>query len=289
MLTCNLMGGLGNQLFQIFATISYAVKSQNIFKFYDINTLGTGNTTVRNTYWNTFLHALKPFLTKEFPTIDIIKEQGFHYTEISPFSLVNRNTCLLGYFQSYKYFEPYFALIYRLLKIEDMKLKVFKRAELSEDFLKNCISMHFRLGDYINIQHVHPLLKNDYYEKALNYINQHAPTYRNIIFFCEDKDLEEVKNMIKKIKGNVDKNRYVTDAEEKYRFIRCKNELEDWEQMLLMSACGHNIIANSTFSWWGAYFNNYLNKIVCYPSVWFSPSKQHDTKDLFPPEWIKIN
>ena len=289
MLTCNLMGGLGNQLFQIFATITYAVKSQNIFKFYDVDTLGSGTTTVRNTYWNTFFHSLKPFLTKEFPTLDIVKVPTFHYTELSAISLINRDTCLIGYFQSYKYFDSYFALIYRLLKIEDMKPKVLERAELTEDFLKNCISMHFRLGDYKNIQNVYPLLKHDYYEKALNHIHQYAPNYRNVLFFCEDKDFEDVKKMIKKMKRNVDKNRYATDAEEKYRFIRCKNELEDWEQMLLMSMCGHNIIANSTFSWWGAYFNNYLNKIVCYPSVWFSPFEKHDTKDLFPPEWIKIN
>ena len=54
MLTCNLMGGLGNQLFQIFATISYSIESKNFFKFLNIEQLGTGSTTVRHTYWNTF-------------------------------------------------------------------------------------------------------------------------------------------------------------------------------------------------------------------------------------------
>jgi hypothetical protein len=70
--------------------------------------------------------------------------------------------------------------------------------------------------------------------------------------------------------------------------MRGDNTLADWEQLLLMSCCHHNIIANSTFSWWAAYFNSWKDKIVCYPSVWFGNIANHDTKDLCPEEWIKI-
>jgi hypothetical protein len=59
--------------------------------------------------------------------------------------------------------------------------------------------------------------------------------------------------------------------------------------MLLMSLCHHNIIANSSFSWWSAYFNSWEDKIVCYPSVWFGEVAKNNTKDLCPPEWVKIN
>jgi hypothetical protein len=74
-----------------------------------------------------------------------------------------------------------------------------------------------------------------------------------------------------------------------YKFFRGGNKLEDWEQMLLMSCCHHNIIANSSFSWWAAYFNFWSDKIICYPSVWFGEVSKINTKDLCPPEWNRIS
>jgi hypothetical protein len=66
-------------------------------------------------------------------------------------------------------------------------------------------------------------------------------------------------------------------------------KMEDWQQLLLMSCCRHNIIANSSFSWWAAYFNNNPDKIVCYPDKWFGPQLSHnDTRDLCPENWNRI-
>ena len=65
--------------------------------------------------------------------------------------------------------------------------------------------------------------------------------------------------------------------------------LEDWEQLLLMSLCQYNIIANSTFSWWAAYLNDNPDKIVCYPEEWFKTTTGHDTSDLFPEDWAKVS
>ena len=76
---------------------------------------------------------------------------------------------------------------------------------------------------------------------------------------------------------------------ENIQFKKATDQLDDWEQLLLMSCCKHNIIANSSFSWWGAYFNDNNDKIVCYPSIWFGPKlADKDTSDLFPNKWHKI-
>ena len=71
MITCNLMGGLGNQIFQIFATISYSIKSKNPFKFLNVDVLGGGHITQRNTYWETFFYQLKPFLVEKLPQLNV--------------------------------------------------------------------------------------------------------------------------------------------------------------------------------------------------------------------------
>ena len=71
-------------------------------------------------------------------------------------------------------------------------------------------------------------------------------------------------------------------------FLRADPELEDWEQLILMSLCRYNIIANSTFSWWGAYLNTNRKKKVVYPLTWFGPRIKHGLQDLFPLDWIGL-
>jgi hypothetical protein len=274
------MGGLGNQIFQIFATISYAIKSRNQFKFVNLTTLGGGSTTVRYTFWETFFNNLKPFLISELPRpIHVIREKNFPYNDLPINEMVNRNVMIYGYFQSYKYFQENYSIIYRLLNIEKMKNYVLSTIDLKEDFLDNCISIHFRIGDYKKLQDFHPLATYDYYERALNCISsstQHREF--NILYFCEDSDIDDVLSIINKL----------VDKFPIYNFKRGLNSLEDWQQMLLMSCCHHNIIANSSFSWWSAYFNSNKDKIVCYPSVWFGNAANNDTRDLCPSDWTKI-
>jgi hypothetical protein len=284
------MGGLGNQLFQIFTTLSYAIKTGNVFIFSDDTILGVGD-NIRPTYWETFLLKLKPFTRNMFPKFKVIKEIDFTYNDIELSEIKNQDVLLFGYFQSYKYFQNEFNTICKLINLVEMKNNLLQnRSEYAytSGFLYHSISMHFRLGDYKKLQDYHPVMTYEYYEKALEYIISQTILKKttleqnkkitNVLYFCEEEDLTDVLETIDRMK-------------EKFpaiNFVRCSNELEDWEQMLLMSLCKSNIIANSSFSWWGAYFNLNQDKIVCYPSKWFGPSLNHDTKDMSPCEWIKI-
>jgi len=192
---------------------------------------------------------------------------------------------LCGYFQSYKYFEKHYQSIYKIIDIEKKKKSLLQSSDYTENYLKNTISLHFRMGDYKRLQWVHPIMSYEYYEKALlcikskniSDINQ-ITDINQILYFCEDEDIEDVKQIIGKLQM-----KFPNDV-----FTRCSNLLEDWEQLIVMSLCKHNIIGNSSFSWWAAYFNSNENKIVCHPPMWFGPTIGHDIKDLCPPEWNKI-
>jgi hypothetical protein len=285
MLTCTLMGGLGNQLFQIFATISHAIKAQVSFAFLNIESLGGEGTTKRHTYWNSLFHRLSPFLKNNFPELKYVRENGFQYNSFNVQFFMGNDACLHGYFQSYMYFQEYYNQIYNLLDIAKQKKEVLKKNEsinslIDANFLNKTISLHFRMGDYKKIPDIHPIMTVNYYTRCLQFIQQKYPDEKfNILYFCEEQDINDVKQKIEQL----------LSVFPNYTFVRASNLLEDWEQMLLMGSCSHNIIANSSFSWWGAFFNSNTNKIVCYPSLWFGPSAGHNTSDLCPPSWRKID
>jgi hypothetical protein len=140
--------------------------------------------------------------------------------------------------------------------------------------------MHFRLGDYKKYIDCHPIMPYEYYKLSLQYIiNTSNEKIKHILYFCEEEDIDTVLITIYKLK----------EEYPELIFERASTNLNDWEQMMTMSCCSHNIIANSSYSWWSAYFNTNKNKIVCYPSVWFGPTVNHNVKDLFPPNWTKIH
>jgi len=279
MITCNLMGGLGNQIFQIFATISYAIKSRKQFKFLNVDTLGGGSTTTRNTFWNSFFSRLKPFLIDNIPQpIHVIREKDFTFNELPTYEMVGNDCLIYGYFQSYKYFHKNYEIICRLIRLEKMKTELLNKLNLNDEYLNNCVSMHFRIGDYKKLQDFHPLATYKYYRNSLHFIQNTTNETHTILYFCEDTDIDDVMKTIHSLEQEF----------QNYTFIRGENKLEDWEQMLLMSCCHHNIIANSSFSWWAAYFNFWPDKIICYPSVWFGNVANNNTKDLCPPNWNRI-
>ena len=295
MLTCNLQGGLGNQLFQIFTTIAYSLKTNQSFFFINQHQLtnerdAKNGVTVRYTYWDTFFSGLKTFVKDEskLPKLDLwFKEQSFQYDPSILSNLLNNQQkvkMLVGYFQSHKYFDSYKKAIFNLIKIEVKQLATYTIHNPGIDF-QSTVSMHFRLGDYKKIQDFHPILSIDYYTNALNSVLKQRPAnnsvnnpIRTVLYFCEDDDSEEVLEKIV----------YLQNVFPYLIFERADNTLNDWEQMILMSLCSDNIIANSTFSWWGAYFNANPTKTVCYPGTWFGPKAGHDTCDLFPEDWTAV-
>jgi len=283
MITGHLMGGLGNQLFQIFMVISSAIDADKQFCFPDKEQL----CPKRHTYWNSFLYRLKPFLQTDsfFKNTSFLqfKEHNFTYHHYNiDFLTSSINIYFIGYFQSYKYFEKNYSIIYNLLNIDLQKNNLI--GKLNEFNYDKSISMHFRLGDYKMLNNYHPVMTYEYYLNCLRYLDENGINLREykILYFCENNlsDIEHVNEIINKLK-----------LEYPYLDFFRQSDLEDYEEMLLMSLCKHNIIGNSTFSWWGAYFNSNEDKIVMYPNVWFGPalSDKNNTNDLNPPNWKKIS
>ena len=260
MITCHLMGGLGNQLFQIVTTIAYCIENCEDFVFRYSEVVGD-----RRMYWDTFLVNLKAYtrMTIDTPTRDY-HERSFKYNRI-PRPMTN--ICLRGYFQSFLYFREVEEEVFSLFKLREQQDAV--RGEINNG---RTISMHFRLGDYKDKPEYHPILPIDYYRDALRLVGYSREDTAYI--FCEAEDIEYVKNSIVQLEMNEDRVVYVSDT------------VADWKQMLMMSCCNINIIANSTFSWWGAYFNNNPDKIVVRPEIWFGLCINHDIRDLFPEDWL---
>jgi len=281
MITCNLNGGLGNQLFQIFATIAYSLLYKIPFGFLYKESLG-GRFHNRPTYWHSFLSSLANFNYESIPPMLPLREQNFMYNELpSPVALKSENIVLSGYFQSYKYFAPFFSTICKLIRLDKQREQVLNEMANIYDIsdINNMVSMHFRIGDYKYLQSSHPLISIEYYKKSIAHIisSTNNPVLY-IIYFCEKEDNVEVLDKIDKLRISFPE----------CSFIKAPDNVDDWKQLLIMSCCRHNIIANSSFSWWGAHFNLEEDKIVCYPDPWFGPSANHNVIDLFPDIWTKI-
>lgn len=283
--TIHLMGGLGNQLFQIFTCISYGIQHGHriILPYSDVLITGIS----RPTYWNTLLKTIKHFSNfnnkeysiKRLSKFSTFNEHGFKFSDIPLFDVVELR--LFGYFQSPKYFQNHYNTICDLMNLPNQIISVKNKFSHYFEENKRTTSMHFRLDDYKQIQEHHPLMPVQYYQSALSHIlmtQQRAD--HNILYFCQESDNEDVTKMIKIIK------RRFSDI----NFIKVDDTISDWEQLLLMANCDNNIIANSTFSWWGAYLNQNTKKLVCYPKIWFGPhpNAPKDVADLFPNEWQKI-
>ena len=134
----------------------------------------------------------------------------------------------------------------------------------------NAVSIHIRRGDYFseNWYSSHNVIKStDYYTKAIHLIESKI---NNPYYFVFSDDIEWVKENLKLINCT---------------YINNNKDKKSYADMYLMSLCKHNIIANSTFSWWGAWLNRNENKIVVMPEKWLNTK---DCNQIFPDKWIKL-
>lgn len=276
MLTIKIMGGLGNQLFQIFTLISTAKDSNVPFYFKSDEKVERSD---RPFYWDNFFKRLTPFLKILRPRI-MYKEPHYHYSPI-PISHLskNDNITLFGYFQSHRYFHHNKDIIERLISVDSFRQTIMEQ-NIHIPFEKT-VSLHFRIGDYINHPNHHPIMTLTYYKNCISRLIQltHNDQW-NILYFYEENNSDIVSNHIRKLE----------EWFPNITFMGVDHSLVDWEQMILMSLCQHNIIANSTFSWWGAYLNKHNDRLVFYPDVWFGKAAgNRNMADLFLNDWIKVN
>jgi hypothetical protein len=184
------------------------------------------------------------------------------------FSL-NNDTYYDGYWQSYKYFLNIENLIRTNFKFSNIQSEQNLRY-LEKISSSNSISIHIRLGDYVN----HPLFSDictkDYYNRAINYIKK---TVINPVFYIFSNDINQCINEI-----DIPSNSY---------FIDWNTGSNSYLDMYLMSHCKHNIIANSSFSWWAAWLNSNMNKIVIAPTRWLNDDRI-DINDIVLPDWVKL-
>jgi hypothetical protein len=280
MIYIELMGGLGNQLFQIFCGLAYSLENKIPFKINNNkpdNVSPLDNISKRPTYWNNFLINLSEFTYNNNINLPVYREKTFFKYDKMP--LIVQDFKLFGYYQSYKYFETQYENIIKLIGLEERKTQIYEKNKPLFNGNKKPISLHFRIGDYVKNLAMHPVLPIEYYIQSLHFIKNSIPELEknNYIFiFGEFNDKEKIEKHIEGMKTELPN----------LEIIVCDYNIADYDQILLMSLCEHNIIANSTFSWWGAYFNNNKKKLVCYPNIWTGSANV--TNDLFPENWNKI-
>lgn len=253
-----LMGGLGNYMFQIAVAYAYAKRYEMSVGFNCAESSGPHKHITE--YDNNVLKKVDLYHVRDYKAIQH-NETSFNYQPIPKY---DNNVLLYGYFQSEKYFKDYENDIRELFMSYDIELSNEINNILTNH---NTCSIHVRRGDYLKYPDHHPTQTVEYYTNAIHLINEDA------VFLVFSDDIGWCKEHFKSIPRN-------------FKFIE---GYKDYEDLYIMSKCNDNIIANSTFSWWGAWLNNNQNKKVIAPKKWFGPlMKNNNTDDLYCEGWIKI-
>jgi hypothetical protein len=203
-----------------------------------------------------------------FPLYYLEKEFTFN-----PRMFSKDNTCFSGVWQSEKYFKHIEDEIRKEVSLIK-PLSEYSQGIMDDIRKKNAVSLHVRRGDYISRPMSaawHGICSSEYYKNAVEFISKKVPNPHFFLFSDDHKWVEEnfkwLPFPLTCVKNPSDKN---------------------YEDMILMAACRHHVIANSSFSWWGAWLNPNKDKIVIAPKNWFANAPKNNTKDLLPEEWVKM-
>lgn len=276
MLSCKLQGGLGNQLFQIFHLMALAMQYKSKWFIVPTKTIGK-----RPSYWTTMFSKLRPWFRTAYiyPANSCSENQFYSMTEtIRNLTIISTYVVLFGYFQDYRLFNNYFKEICHVLDIEALQRYASTIYTIPYD---TTTSMHFRYGDYKTLSTHYNILEYSYYRAALYHIvysQSNTTQLSHVLVFYELADYADVVAIVDRLK--------IDPVFKNITFTFVDTNIPDWTQMMMMSNCKHNIIANSTFSWWGAYLNPHPDKMVCFPSVWYRSELSHiSTEGLRPDGW----
>lgn len=273
MIITTLNGGLGNQMSQyalgrILAEINSTQLHLDTSWYRSLNSPDTPRQYELGIFGikpDSFMQNIYKFLPRK-----LIAEKSVAY-DPSVLSLKG-SIKLVGYWQSEKYFVAYRNLILKVFSFHQLPNGI-NRKLISKIKKTESVSIHVRRGDYVHVKttnNFHGVCNVNYYQKAIKYL---SGKLKNPSYYVFSDDIEWCKQNLG-IKGNV---------------IYVEHNLGDksWEDMRLMSLCKHNIIANSSFSWWGAWLNQNPAKIVIAPKQWFKDATVN-TDDLIPDQWIKM-
>lgn len=285
MIIVKLQGGLGNQLFQ-FAIGKYLSVKNNDTLIFDnsfLNITDATGYTLRNYELGIFpivsvIQNEEKYFGKtrwsriraKFARIKYVGERSFKFMpEILDLS---GNLYLEGFWQTEKYFLSIENSIKKDLTFLP-SLNVVNAKIAQQINLCNAVSIHIRRTDYVGegvVATYHNLCSLTYYYDAIELIVKTVP---DAVFFLFSDDIEWVKQNLLILFPHY--------------FIDHNHVNESYVDMQLMSMCKHHIIANSSFSWWGAWLNNYPNKIVIAPKKWFN-NPEIDTSDIVPESWLRL-
>lgn len=261
MIVIKLTGGLGNQMFQYAYGRSESIRKKQPLSYYFIHHRGDTNRQYELNVFNIKGKKIDGFYSEIFLKVGHILKLSYPHI-------------ISGYWQSEKYFIKHENEIRKDFQFKKPLDKKNKKV-LEQIKNTNSVSIHIRRGDYVSnkkTNQFHGVCSLSYYKEAINYFKKRI---ENPKFFVFSDDPEWVKENLKK-EGAI--------------YINWNKGEDSYKDIQLMSRCKHNIIANSSFSWWGAWLNDNLEKMVIAPKKWFN-DKEAQIKaggEIVPKTWIKI-